>query len=483
MKFIASSNYFGMCFLLVMVLAACSDSDNNNDNEGSSYSAVPVPEFSTPTVGDALLPGPFFDDRGYEKAEYFVSGEAESYTNVNELTSIGEWDVQAAEVAEYRTRVVVFKPANPANYNGVVIVEWLNVSAGSDLGNDWMLAHTELTRRGYAWIGVSAQSRGVESLKETRPERYSALSHPGDSFSYSIFSQIGNLIRSDSDEGLLGSLGFDALLAAGESQSAYRLLTYVNALSRQHRMYDGYFIHSRYYSSAPLSQSPQADIPAPEIVLIRDDLEKPVMMLQTESDVVALSSYLNRQADSDYFRLWETAGTAHADYYITATNRSDNGDDPNVAAVFENPLFCDKPINTGPQHFLVKAAIAALSAWVVEGTLPAIADRLVVDEAIPALSRDDLGIALGGIRTSFVDAPLATLSGEGNSSESFDFCNRLFGTTKLLDANTIASLYADNEAYLNAVKASTNEAVASGFLLSEDASLIIEYAAQLDIFE
>ena len=481
MNSIASFNFFGCCFLLIISLTGCSDSDNNNDD--SVNNEVPVPELSSPSVGDALLPGPFFDDRGYEKAEYFISGTAESYTNVNELKSSGEWQVQAAEVADYKTRVVVFRPSNPANYNGVVIVEWLNVSAGSDLANDWMLAHTELTRSGYAWIGVSAQARGVESLKGAGPERYSTMNHPGDSFSYSIFSQIGNLIRSNPDEGLLGSLGFDALIAAGESQSAFRLLTYVNALSKQDEMYDGYFIHSRYYSSAPLSQSPQEDISAPEIVLIRDDLKKPVMMLQTESDVVALSSYLNRQPDSDYFRLWEAAGTAHADYYITATNRTDNGDDPNVAAVFENPLFCDKPINTGPQHFLVKAAIASLAAWVVEGTLPTIADRLVVDEAIPALARDDLGIALGGIRTSFVEAPLATLSGEGNSSESFGFCNRLFGTTKLFDANTIASLYADNEAYLNAVTASTNEAVANGFLLPDDASLIIEYAAQLDIFD
>ena len=481
MNFVALFNYFGLCFVLVVALTGCSNSDNDNDN--SSNNTVPLPEFSSPTAGNALLPGPFFDDRGYEKAEYFVSGTAESYTNVNELKSSGEWQVQAAGVADYKTRVVVFRPSNPANYNGVVIVEWLNVSAGSDLANDWMLAHTELTRSGYAWIGVSAQARGVETLKETSPERYSTMNHPGDSFSYSMFSQIGNLIRSNSDEGLLGSLGFDALIAAGESQSAFRLLTYVNALSKQDEMYDGYFIHSRYYSSAPLSQSPQADISAPEIVLIRGDLQRPVMMLQTESDVVALSSYLNRQDDSDYFRLWETAGTAHADYYITASNRSDNGDDPSIAAVFENPLFCDEPINTGPQHFLVKAAIASLAAWVVEGTLPTIADRLVVDEAIPALSRDDLGIALGGIRTSFVDAPLATLSGEGNSSESFGFCNRLFGTTKLFDANTIASLYADNEAYLNAVTASTNDAVANGFLLAEDASLIIEYAAQLDIFD
>ena len=65
MKLIASSNYFGLCFVLVVALTGCSDSDNNNDNEDFSYSAVPVPEFSTPTVGDALLPGPFFDDRGY----------------------------------------------------------------------------------------------------------------------------------------------------------------------------------------------------------------------------------------------------------------------------------------------------------------------------------------------------------------------------------------------------------------------------------
>jgi hypothetical protein len=248
-------------------------------------------------------------------------------------------------------------------------------------------------------------------------------------------------------------------------------------------MYDGYFIHSRYYSSAPLSQAPQADIPAPDIVLVREDIDVPVMMFQTESDVVALSSYLNRQDDSEYFRLWESAGTAHADYYITITNRSDNGDDPGVSAVFEAPLFCDKPINTGPQHFLVKAAISALNAWVVDGQPPATAERLVVDESIPAISRDQFGIALGGIRTPFVDAPLATLSGEGNSSDRVGFCNRLFGTTALLDANTIASRYADNESYLKEVTDSANQAVSQGFLLSEDAALIIDYAAQLDIFD
>jgi hypothetical protein len=364
-----------------------------------------------------------------------------------------------------------------------VIVEWLNVSAGADSGPTWRLTHTELTRSGYAWVGVSAQKVGVDALASSDADRYATLNHPGDSFSYSMFSQVGKLVRSELVNELLGD--YDAILAAGESQSAARLLTYVNGWSPRDRMYDGYFIHSRYFSSAALSQAPQPDIAAPEIVLVRDDIQEPVMMFQTESDVVTLGSYLQRQDDTDHFRLWESAGTAHADYYVTATTNGDMGDDPSVAAVFEQPLFCEKPVNSGPQHFIAKAALSALNAWVVAGQLPATADRLTVVASVPELARDQFGNALGGIRTPFVDAPLATLSGEGNSGEGSigRFCNRLFGTTKLLGASTLAARYTDNDSYRAEVNDSADEAVAQGFLLSQDADLIKEYASQIDIFD
>ena len=47
------------------------------------------------------------------------------------------------------------------------------------------------------WVGVSAQSVGVEggggafdiSLKVVDPVRYGGLNHPGDDYSYDIFSQ------------------------------------------------------------------------------------------------------------------------------------------------------------------------------------------------------------------------------------------------------------------------------------------------------
>ena len=142
-----------------------------------------------------------------------------------------------------------------------------------------MLAHTELMRSGYTWVGVSAQSRGVSALKSANETRYAPLDHPGDSFSYSIFSQVAQLLRSKDDTGPLGSLDAETFLAAGESQSATRILTYVNTLAPIDRMFEGYLIHSRYYSSAPLSQTPQAEIIAPDIVRVRPDFEVPVMML------------------------------------------------------------------------------------------------------------------------------------------------------------------------------------------------------------
>jgi hypothetical protein len=43
----------------------------------------------------------------------------------------------------------------------------------------------------------------------------------------------------------------------------------------------------------------------------------PVLVVQTESDVLGVIGYARaRQDDTDRFRLWEVAGTAHADRTI-----------------------------------------------------------------------------------------------------------------------------------------------------------------------
>ena len=134
---------------------------------------------------------------GYEKSQFFVSGTAHSYAPAQPLTRDGKWEVTTGASAPYKTRIAVYRPINPKKFNGTVVVEWLNVSGGTDDSPDWTLSHNELIRDGFAWVGVSAQQVGVESAKSTDPTEYSSLSHPGDSFSYDIFSQAGRAVRKD----------------------------------------------------------------------------------------------------------------------------------------------------------------------------------------------------------------------------------------------------------------------------------------------
>lgn len=130
----------------------------------------------------------------------------------------GKWSVVPYSTAPYKTRVVVYRPANPRKFNGTVIVEWLNVSGGADDAPDWVLTHNELIREGFAWVGVSAQAVGINELTGTDPARYGSLSAPGDSYSYDIFSQAGKAILDD--PALLGGLRPRHLIADGESQLA-----------------------------------------------------------------------------------------------------------------------------------------------------------------------------------------------------------------------------------------------------------------------
>ena len=89
---------------------------------------------------------------------------------------------------------------------------------------------------------------------------------------------------------------------------------------------------------------------------------------------------------------------------------------------------CDVPINSGPQTFVLRAALYALNAWVVDGTPPPRSARLKMTSVNPPVfAVDKNGIALGGIRTPAVNAPIATLSGVGQTGGT-QFCN-IFGTT------------------------------------------------------
>lgn len=497
-----------MIMACILVLTACSDDDD--DDAPAQTKSQPV----NPTVEGPITGGgspecckivfgslevdlgaigyqrgnPFFADiqidigeRGYQQREYFISGNAVSYINTEEMTAAGEWDIAEADSAAYYSRIVVARPVDPADFNGTVVVEWFNVTGGLDAAPDWTAAQTEIIRSGAAWVGVSAQFVGIEGggafplhVKAIDAERYGALFHPGDSFSYDIFSQAAQAVRSPVGIDPLEGLQVERMIAVGQSQSASRLMTYVNAVHPTLDLFDAYLIHSRGDGSSSLSQAPQADISTPESVLVREDIDVPVIIVQAETDIFGLGYLSDRQDDSNNVRLWEVAGSAHSDLYTTIKGPMDSGDDPAVAAVIERNdarppfIFCDLPINDGPAHWLVKAAISALDNWIRTGEPASSAPRLTVNSGQTDFDKDAVGNSLGGIRTPYVDVPTAILAGSGQGE---GFC-RLFGTTELLDASALEALYPSHVEYVNKVNASVDDAVAKGFIVPADAELI-----------
>ena len=476
-------------FVFTLLLQACSDSSDRPDT-GTEPEYLPVanPMVSLPPDEGAInLLSQNFDlgSVGYQQAEYFLEGTASAYTNTSELREDGFWSVEPGEQAPYKTRIVVYRPSDPVDFNGTVLVEWLNVTAGFETPPSWGTGHLEMRRGGSVWIGVSAQYIGIEGspqallplhLKAVNPARYGSLVHPGDSFSYDIFSQVAQAIRNPEGIDLLEGLEADYLIAYGESQSAGRLVTYVNAIHPLYNTFDGYMIHSRGDGSSPLAQDPQPVISTPGAALVRTDLNVPVMTFETETDVVLLGYVNARQEDTDLLRTWEVAGTAHGDYYTFVTGRDDATGDPVFASVAEENsvlgfITCDMPLNNGPQHYVFNTAVRALNEWVATGNPPVQSPRLEVNDDGSDYVYDDLGNALGGIRTPYVDAPSATLRGDENTGSS-RFCF-LFGTTSLFSAEQMASLYVDEEGFVDADTEATEDAVTQGFLLQEDDCLAV----------
>jgi Alpha/beta hydrolase domain len=291
------------------------------------------------------------------------------------------------------------------------------------------------------------------------------------------------------DGGGLGSLTADTLLAAGHSQSAAFLTTYLNAVDAQAGVFDGFAVHGRLANGASLDAGrfrppPPGAKSARVAEQIRADLRVPVIVLQTETDQALLGAGQIAQADSDLLRSWEIAGAAHGDTYLLIASGQDDGTLPaSRLAELTRPTreiviaTTEVPVNSGLQHHYVAcAAMDRLTGWVRHGATPPVSPRL--DLAADGLDfhRDTIGIATGGLRTPWTDVPAAVLSGVGQTGA--DMFALLFGVTLPLREEQVRDLYPGGPGdYLARFEARLDETIAAGFLLPDDRAEALAVAA------
>jgi hypothetical protein len=407
---------------------------SNPTIEGPVPGSVPGDPLS-PVLEDTY---PFFstwydlEAAGYVEQEFYISGNADAYSTTGAL--VGS-DVP------YKSRIIVRRPTNPARFNGTVLVEWQNVTAGYDLDALWSV---HAMRAGYAWVGVSAQRVGVDQLAAWSPTRYGDLDVTGgrqfltDQMSYDVFSQAAKAIRSPQGVDPLGGLDVETVLAIGASQSAGRMTIYYDSILQQiESVFDGYgFI----VGSAPT----------------RVD-DEPVFQVLSETDVRVPSP----RPDTDQYRRWEVAGAAHSGWngrvYRAPLQLRDLGAVPEYNCALP-------PFSRVPLHHVTAAAYDHLARWSQGGAPPPTADRLVFNPD-GTKARNELGLAQGGIQLSQVEVPTALNTGD-NGGPSFCI---LFGTHVPFSDATLDDLYRNHGQYVSAVTSVDNRNVRDGFIVRADA--------------
>ena len=451
--------------------------------------------------GRPPMPGDAFDlaDFGYVEEEYLLEGVATAFEHVGPRGLDGRWTARPAVTAPFITRLVVRRPLDAASFSGVALVEWNNVTAGIDAMPDWSMTHRQILRAGHAYVGVAAQKAGIDGggtmqglhLKQLFPARYGVLNHPGDLWSFDMFTQAGAVLTGPDSP--LAPLKPRRVIAMGESQSAMHLVTYINAVDALARVFDGFLVHGRGATGAPLDgvRVRPADLGDDRIrwirgqpaERIRDDARVPVMVVQTETDVAYLGSGLVGQADGPRLREWEIAGAAHADtYLLVAASRDDGRLAPDALARLFAPTenlpigVTATPINGAPQHhYVTQAALQALIDWADGGPPPPSAPRLEPEGEGLTFRLDANGNALGGVRTPWVDAPTALQSGVGQTGGMLGF---LFGRSEPFDAGRLAALYPGGRSdYLARFTPALDAAIAGGFVLAADRAEILALAA------
>jgi hypothetical protein len=433
---------------------------------------------------------------GYVEEEFFFGGEAARYRHApgTGRSVDGKWSVERLDSAPYRSRMLVRRPADPARFNGTVVVLWNNVSLGFDI---FAGESPEIYRGGFAIALVSAQRVGVHGFPATPEravvgwdtERYGALHIPSDEFSFDIYGQAARLLGPDRPRtpvDAMGGLRVRKLVASGASQSAVRLATYLNALHATERIFDAFYLHVYFGNGASLEEPPFSPITRVEDImplalkmpagshLLRDDLGVPVMVMNSETE--STLHYPVRQPDTDTFCFWEVAGVGHgcargSDFLKSSWPRDLGIDRHPMAPLANNNFWSHEPVNS--------AALTHIQRWLTDGVPPPVQPRLTFAGDPPRLQRNALGIAEGGIRLPQIEVP----SGRHTGVDA-DGLLQMFGETRPFPEGTLARTYGDAETYARRLRAAADDAVAKGVLLSVDREPLIgaalrEFAAAL----
>jgi hypothetical protein len=444
----------------------------------------------------------------YIEEEFFIRGSADLY-NYAQNPPLGPTDTTTIQTdVDYRTRVIVRRPAKSNKFNGNVVIEWWNTTAGFDTAPVWDPSAEFFAREGYIYVGLTNSNQGMSYLlggcrllnvlPPSCGTRYATLSLPDDGLIWDIASQLANHMRIDDTGSIIPSeYEVERIYHSGQSQQGGSIITYASGFHMP-GINDGYFVQAnigaRRINGGPICGSegaPPYSGCTPLLQgadrLVRTDLPVPVVQGVTETDLVVLFGPGGRQPDAQNYRYYEMAGTAHLTIHENVEVL------PAGFLGSEDPLFledlCQFPLNTtadGPVYgsYLYNAMWHNMDQQVQRGTAPPPGLVIDLDEG-GLIARDPFGNALGGVRVPEMDVPTGSHNPPTNQADPAlpgflrqigNLACFLGGSTFAFDSSQMHAIYSNRGGYINQVARAANDLRRAGYLLQADRQLIMQRA-------
>jgi hypothetical protein len=433
---------------------------------------VPITPESTPFMAASRALQPFdLKESGYVEEEFIVSGNA----NVYDWARDGSLTIKTAD-APYTTRILIRRPADPARFSGNAVVELLNSARRFDWGMLSSYLRESLIEHGDAYVGITMPA-SVKALQKFNPVRYGGLAfnnpNPNETCSAAADTPPAT---SDQEEGLRWDMisqvgaalkntnGLNARYIYLTAQGA-DIQTYLTAIQPHAKIYDGFLIKTpggvgriRRCAEAPAKSDPRQKIANAGV---------PVMVVVAQGEIG--EDYRRPDSDdpADRFRLYEVAGAAHIDKWAY----TDLPGLPDQLAALGAPgqgtpdwpfsIRCEPEI-TLQDHPLLKyvldGTVVNLEQWVSKGIAPPKAERITMKAET----------AIGGIRSPYVDVPVATYT---TTSPGPGTCREL-GRTIPYDWAKLEALYGNRKNYAEKIAHSVDAMIKNRWITASDGARI-----------
>jgi hypothetical protein len=440
------------------------------------YGPLPVTAQSVPW-GTAEIPGVRnsidLASYGYVEEEFFVSGHANVYQYDAQLRV----EVRTPDVP-YTSRILVRRPLNKHKFSGNVQVEFNHPQYG--FSSILSFAGTRLLRNGDASVSITTRrSNGpaiaisaIEVLTQLfNPQRYAAINFPEDGLNWDLILQVGRLLKSDAPQNPLAGYGVERLYACGYSGGGALVQFIHNEFQALAHLPSGATIFDAYLVGEPsgypsiyrgAASLPPSD-PRPKIVI---PTGIPKIELHTRSTPLAPS---DSDDPNNRYCKFEVAGLNHTPNPIT---------DGTVGyhlckTGYPYPLSCDRSTCTMPNYDIQLGDYVALTwyyldVWSRDGIAPPHAPVLIA-------GTDEYGNPLGGIRSPYLEVPIATYYAATNPG-----CPG-YGARVPFSEELLKDLYPNHGTYVSEFIQRTHDLLHEGWLLPEDAQRIRVEAPHSDV--